>query len=63
VQLVKPSPAGELFALSADAIRPLEACALLLGALVDNVRALTMSPLSAEGREIVIAAPGFPFSQ
>jgi hypothetical protein len=46
VQLVKPSPAGELFALSPDAIAPCEACALLLGAMVDIVRELTRCPLT-----------------
>jgi hypothetical protein len=57
VNLVKgPSPAGQLFAESAAAIKPMEACALLLGRLIDEARAMTMLPLSAENREIVIAA-------
>ena len=57
MNLVKgPSPAGQLFAESAAAIKPMEACALLLGRLIDEARAMTMLPLSAENREIVIAA-------
>jgi hypothetical protein len=58
MELVRPSksPAGELFDLSAAAIKPLEACGLLFGGLVDEVRAITMLPLSADGRVIVLAA-------
>ena len=47
----KLSPAGEGFDLSAAAIRSMEACALLLGQLIDEVRATTVMPLTAEGRE------------
>lgn len=52
----KPSPSGQLFAECAAAVKPMEACALLLGQLIDQVRAMTMLPLSAEGRVIVLAA-------
>ena len=57
MELVKrPSPAGELFSQSAAAVKPMEACALLLGQLIDQVRAMTMMSLSAEARETAIAA-------
>ena len=58
MELVRPSksPAGELFSQCAAAVKPMESCALLLGRLIDEVRAMTMLPLSAEGREIAIAA-------
>lgn len=52
----KLSSAGEIFDLSAAAIRPMEACALLLGQSIDEVRTITVMPLTAEGREIAIAA-------
>jgi hypothetical protein len=54
--LKSKSPAGELFDLSAAAIKPLEACALLIGGLVDEIRRMTVMPLTAEGREIATAA-------
>lgn len=56
IELVKPSPAGELFGASAAAVKPMEACALLLGQLIDQVREMTLLPLTAEGRELAIAA-------
>ena len=50
-------PSGEKFAASAASTRTLEACALLLGAIVDEVRELTMvRTLSAEACEVAIAA-------
>lgn len=52
----KPSPAGELFALSARDVKLLESTALLIGDVIDSVRRLTTTPLSAESRELVIAA-------
>jgi hypothetical protein len=56
VNLLKSSPSGQLFDLSAAAGKPMEACALLLGRLMDEVRGMTMMSLSAEGRMIVLAA-------
>ena len=57
METVRPSPAGEMFGASAAATRTLEACALLLGAMVDEVRELTMMrTLSAEACEVAIAA-------
>jgi hypothetical protein len=56
VNLLKSSPSGQLFDLSAAAVKPMEACALLLGRLMDEVRGMTMMSLSAEGRMIVLAA-------
>lgn len=56
IELVKPSP-GKLFETSARATRSIEACALLLGAMVDEIREITMlRTLSAEAREVAIAA-------
>lgn len=53
----KPSPASELFATSAAATRSLEACALLLGATVDEIREITMlRTMSAEALQVAIAA-------
>jgi hypothetical protein len=53
----KPSPAGELFATSAAATRSIEACALLLGRLIDEIREITMlRTMSAEACERAIAA-------
>lgn len=53
----KPSPAGELFDASAAAVRSIEACCLLLGALVDEIREITMlRTLSAAAREVATAA-------
>ena len=34
----------------------MESCALLLGRLIDEVREITLLPLTAEGRELAIAA-------
>ena len=56
MNLLKSSPSGQLFDLSAAAVKPMEACALLLGRLMDEVRGMTMMSLSAEGRMIVLAA-------
>jgi hypothetical protein len=53
---VKPSPSGQLFAECAAAIRPMESCALLLGRLIDECRSITLLPLTAEGRELAVAA-------
>jgi hypothetical protein len=51
VNLLKSSPSGQLFDLSAAAVKPMEACALLLGRLMDEVRGMTMMSLSAEGQD------------
>lgn len=58
MELVRPSksPAGQLFAECAAAVKPMEACALLLGRLIDEVREITLLPRTAEGRELAIAA-------
>lgn len=56
MNLVKPSPAGELFAECAAAVKPMESCALLLGRLIDECRSITLLPLTAEGRELAVAA-------
>jgi hypothetical protein len=57
MELVKrPSPSGQLFAECAAAVKPMESCPLLLGRLIDEVREITLLPLTAEGRELAIAA-------
>jgi hypothetical protein len=58
MELVRPSqsPAGELFSQCAAAVKPMESCALLLGRLIDECRSITLLPLTAEGREIAVAA-------
>ena len=56
MESMRASPAGQLFAECAAAVKPMEDCALLLGRLVDEVRGLTLMPLTAEGREIATAA-------
>jgi hypothetical protein len=56
MESMRASPAGQLFAECAAAVKPMESCALLLGRLIDEVRAMTMLPLTAEGRSIATAA-------
>lgn len=55
MEIVRPSP-GQLFGECAAAVRPMESCALLLGRLIDECRAITLLPLTAEGRELAVAA-------
>jgi hypothetical protein len=48
VNLVTPKPgASDWFGISADVVRRLERMALMLGAMVDIVRGLTVCPLTA----------------
>ena len=56
IDLARKSPSGELFSQCAAAVKPMEDCALLLGRLIDECREITMLPLTAENRELVLAA-------
>jgi hypothetical protein len=55
METVRPS-AGDLFTVSAATVKKLEATALTLGAMIDLVRGLTVRPLTASERVLVIAA-------
>lgn len=54
MQTVKPS-AGNLFDVSAAAVRKLEHLAFTLGSIVDEIRALTVRQLTASQRVLVVA--------
>jgi hypothetical protein len=57
IELAKrQSPSGELFDVSAVAVKKLEHLAFTLGAMVDIVRALTVRPLTTRQRVLVVAA-------
>jgi hypothetical protein len=58
MDLIRPklSPAHALFDVSAVAVRKIEHIALTLGAMVDEIRALTVRPLTASQRVLVIEA-------
>ena len=57
IELVKkPTPAGELFDVSAVAVRKLEHLASTLGVMVDIVREITTRPLSASDRGLAVEA-------
>lgn len=57
MELVKrSSPSGELFDVSAVAVKKLEHLAFTLGAMVDIIRELTARPLTASQRALAIEA-------
>jgi hypothetical protein len=57
MELVKrPSPAGELFDVSAVAVRKLEHLASTIGTMVDVIREITTRPLSASDRALAVEA-------
>jgi hypothetical protein len=57
MELVKrPSPAGELFDVSAVAVKKLEHLASTLGGMVDLVREITTRPLIASDRALAVEA-------
>jgi hypothetical protein len=57
IELVKkPTPAGELFDVSAVAVRKLEHLASTLGTMVDVIREITTRPLTASQRALAIEA-------
>jgi len=52
----KPTPAGELFDVSAVAVKKLEHLSMTLGAMVDVIRGLTVRPLTASDRALAVEA-------
>ncbi len=56
MNLVKASPSGQLFDVSALAVKKLEHLASTLGGMVDLVREITTRPLTASQRALAIEA-------
>ncbi|MGA8569578.1 MAG: hypothetical protein WB580_17435 [Candidatus Binataceae bacterium] len=56
MELVRKSPAGELFDVSAVAVKKLEHLCMTLGVMVDEIRALTVRPLNDSQRALAIEA-------